>query len=152
MPVTIRKAERRDAAACTRVARAAKASWGYPEAWLREWEPQLTITEEYVRRHTVFVAEAGAEVIGMASLEETPERAEIGHLWVLPKAQGVGIGLELFTTIVELARAHGRNEISVESDPNARAFYERLGAVWVRDVPAPVGGVERHLPLLVIKC
>jgi hypothetical protein len=59
------------------------------------------------------VAATGAEVIGMASLEEAPERAEIGHLWVLPKAQGC-------RDLGEWARARGAREASSSRKQNAR--------------------------------
>jgi N-acetylglutamate synthase-like GNAT family acetyltransferase len=146
--VKIRRAEARDAPELTRVARAAKASWGYPEAWLREWQPQLTISEPYVRRHTVLAAEDDGRIVAMAALEDGPEGMELAHLWVLPDVQGRGVGRALFTCVADLARERGGHELRIESDPYAEPFYERLGAVRVGETPAPVAGVERCLPVL----
>jgi hypothetical protein len=39
-----------------------------------------------------------------------------------------------------LARGLGVSTLSVESDPSAQAFYERLGARHVRNVSRPVCG------------
>lgn len=148
MTLTLRPARDEDTAALTHVARAAKASWDYPEAWLREWEPQLTITRDYLRRNRVIVAEVAGRVVAFGALVEIPEGADLDHLWVLPEAQGVGVGRALFEALVEAARAQGARALRIDSDPNARAFYVRLGARYVGEKPAPVAGVARTLPVL----
>jgi len=144
----LRPARDEDAAALTRVARAAKASWGYPEVWLREWEAQLTITRDYLRRNHVIVAELEGRVVAFGALVGISEGADLDHLWVLPEAQGAGIGRALFEGLVEAARASGARALRIDSDPNSRAFYERLGAHYVGERPAPVAGVARTLPVL----
>lgn len=144
----IRSAEPTDSSALTRVAREAKASWGYPADWLREWEETLSFPPDYILRHTVLMAELEGRVVGVGALEETPNGLEVGHLWVLPEAQGHGVGRALLERMVELARERGARSLRIESDPNARAFYERFGAVLVGESAAPVGGTARMLPVL----
>ncbi len=144
----IRRGVIEDAQALTELARAAKASWGYPEAWLREWEPELTISPEYIRGNTVFVAESDGRIVGMVGVEDGREGPEIGHLWVSPAAQGEGWGRRLVRSAIELAATRRWPELRILSDPNAVPFYTKLGAVHVSDVPAPVAGTERTLPLL----
>ena len=145
--LNVRVARVGECEALTRLARAAKASWGYPAQWLEEWAPALSFTPEYVRRHHVLVAEAGGTVIGVVSIEADSE-PEIGHLWVAPDHHGRGIGRALVHRAVRHARERGWSALRVESDPNALGFYEGLGAVRVGEVESPVGGVERRLPLL----
>ncbi len=144
----IREAGVGDAGALTRVARLAKASWGYPEAWLAEWEPILTISPEYVRGHRVLVAEEGGSSLGFAALVEGPSGAQVDHLWVLPEHHGAGVGRALLERVLAEAAERGWDSVRVESDPHARPFYERLGGVWIEDVPAPVAGTDRRLPVL----
>ena len=64
-----------EAARLTRLARLAKASWGYPEAWLREWEPELEISADYIRLNDVFVAESEGRLLGVVGVGEgtTPD-------------------------------------------------------------------------------
>jgi GNAT superfamily N-acetyltransferase len=143
----IRAARIEDADALTRIAHVAKASWGYPDAWLIEWAPILTITANYLRAHRVLVAEEG-ESLGFGALELGPSGPEVGHLWVLPDAQGRGVGRALVRRLLRDARRLGWESVRVESDPHARPFYERMGGIWVGNVPAPVAGVDRHLPVL----
>lgn len=146
--LNIRPARAEDAPALSDVARRAKASWGYPEAWLREWEPQLTFSPDYVQRHPVFVAETEAGIVGVAALEESPPESEITHLWVLPDSQGEGVGRALVSAVAARARECGSASLRIESDPNAVPFYERLGAIAVGEIPAPVCGEDRSLPVL----
>ena len=137
-----------DAEELTRLARAAKASWGYPEAWLIEWEAELTISPGYIEQNDVFVAESGGRLVGVVGVGEGPDGPEIGHLWIVPDRQGRGLGRALVGRARQVAAAHGWPSLRVVSDPNAQPFYERLGARRVGEVSAPVAGTERALPVL----
>ena len=60
----------------------------------------------------------------------------------------MGIGRALVREGVLHARRAGVTSLRIEADPGARAFYERLGARYECEVPAPVQGVARTLPVL----
>ncbi len=143
----LRSAVEQDAESLTRIAREAKASWGYPEAWLTEWAALLRFTPGDLRDRPVFVAELEGQPVGVIALEAEPEPG-IGHLWVLPTHQGRGIGAALLAHGIDFARSQSWTELRIEADPGARPFYERMGAVVVGQVAAPVGGQERFLPLM----
>jgi len=144
----VRRARSEDTEVLTHIARAAKASWGYPEAWLEEWAPILTITADYLRDNHVLVAEDEGGPLGFAALEHGPGGPELGHLWVHPDRQGRGTGRALLRRLLLEARRRGWDSVRVESDPHALAFYARMGGILVGDVPAPVAGTERRLPVL----
>ena len=147
MNVTIRKARNSEAEELTKLARRAKASWGYPEACLREWEPQLKFSSDYIDRCSVLVARNGNTLVGVIALEDSDE-PEISHLWVAPESQGLGVGRQLVKQALEVAKSRGWRSLRIVSDPNAERFYEGLGAAQVGDVAAPVGGTDRVLPVL----
>jgi len=145
----IRRALPQDAPELTAVAHAAKASLGYPAAWLDAWAVALTFTPEYVAHHTILVAEEDDGIVGVAALEERRTEAELGHLWVRPDRQGVGVGTALLFEVLGRAASHGFDRIRIESDPYAVAFYLGYGAVRIGEVPAPVEGApDRVLPVL----
>lgn len=143
-----------EAAALTLIARRAKASWGYPDSWLEAWREELTLTEEYLARTSVWVARVGGEPVALVAVEETGRPGSVGsleHLWVDPRAQGRGLGRRLVEVAVEGARRRGLASLEVASDPGAEAFYLRLGARRVGSLPASMPGAhERVLPLLVL--
>ena len=144
----IRRGKSEDAAELTRLARLSKASWGYPEAWLSEWEPELEITAQYIQRNVVFVAESESRLTGVIGVGDGAEGPEIGHLWISPGSQGLGLGRMLVDRAREVANQAQWTSLRIVSDPYAQPFYERLGAVQVGTVAAPVAGIERTLPVL----
>ncbi len=150
MSVTIRRAGPADAAALTAIALAAKSHWGYPDAWLAEWRPQLTLAPDYVTRNPVFVLEESREPVGFCALAREPEHWLLDHLWVSPAAHGRGYGRALFRHAVSYAAAEAPAlAVRIESDPNAEAFYAHMGARRTSTHPGPVCGLPRELPVLI---
>lgn len=151
--VSIRRATPDDAPHLTEIARVAKASWGYPEDWMAEWARELTFSPEYIESNPVFAADVPDRscrpmVAGVIALEVGESGPELAHLWVLPACQGSGIGRALVERAAMEARSRGWSALRILSDPNAVAFYERMGAVPVGSHPAPVAGTPRELPVL----
>ena len=137
-----------DAARLTSLARRAKAHWGYPDAWLAAWAPQLTIEPEYVTRHTVLVAEIDGCLAGMCALEDRGQSWSLEHLWVEPAFIARGVGRALVERALAQAQAVHPGPVAAEADPNAAGFYLRLGAHQVGAAPAPMPGApDRVLPV-----
>ena len=124
MDLIFRNATPEDSEGLTRLARRAKASWGYPESWLREWRPQLVFTKDYIEDNPVIVAVSGDSLIGVVALEDSGE-PEIGHLWVAPEHQDKGVGRRLIQRAVAIAAERGWSALRIVSDPHALPFYKR---------------------------
>lgn len=151
MPVPIRDAAPADAARLSEIARAAKAHWGYPAAWLERWRDELTLTADAIADRTVRVAtgDDGAPLGFAATSAAGSPRRELEHLWVDPAAMGRGVGRALLRDALRAAHAAGAVGLSILSDPHAAPFYLRCGARPAEDVPAPMPGApERTLPRL----
>ena len=149
MSYRIRRAEPSEAGELTRLARAAKASWGYPAEWLEAWREELTLTGDYLAQNEVFVADTGDGLAGVAALERVRGEAVLEHVWVAPRHQRQGIGEALVRHALARASAAGDRTVRVTSDPQALGFYERLGARLAGSTPAPMPGMpERALPVL----
>ncbi len=144
----IRAATGDDADALSDLAHRAKAHWGYPEAWLRAWQPVLRITPEYVERQLVYVAAVDAEPVGFYVLEPRDDRWSLEHFWVEPRWHGRGVGRFMFTHAVDSIRAIRPGIMVIEADPYAADFYARMGARRNGTVPAPAeGDLGRTLPV-----
>lgn len=153
--ISIRHADPGEAAILTELAQASKASWGYPDEWLKEWQDDLTLSAEFIVSNAVFVAverrDGGQSTIsGVVALEDGVDGPEIAHLWVRPDRQGFGIGRALLKRALEEARSRGWTMLRILSDPYAQAFYESMGAKLVGMHPAPVAGNPRELPILML--
>ena len=152
MSARIRRADRAEASRLTIIAHAAKRYWNYPEAWIREWREQLTVTPAYIDEHRVFVIEIERVVAGFYALRGDRPTVELDHMWVDPEYIGQGLGRRLVEHVMAEARAGGAQRIEIDSDPHAEAFYSHLGARRIGETPAPVNGdPERYLPRLLLE-
>jgi GNAT superfamily N-acetyltransferase len=135
----------------TEIAHAAKRLWGYPESWMRRWRDALTITPVFITENEVYTASVNDEVAGFYALIGSGAKVTLDHLWVMPSQIGAGIGRQLFNHAVEVARQLGATELEIEADPNAVAFYERMGATRVGENVYTLEDQPRRLPLLTYR-
>ena len=143
----IRRATAEDADALSDLAHRAKAHWGYPAHWMREWDAQLTIIPGYLELHDVWVSERAGTIVGMCALEDRGPRCTLEHVWVDPAVHGEGVGRALVMHALSEARRRSVGAVELLSDPFASGFYERLGARRIGEVPAPMPGArDRTLP------
>ncbi len=135
----------------TEIAHAAKRHWGYPESWIATWRDILTMRPEFIGANVVFIAIEERHPIGFYVLTTEDDGLHLDHLWIVPAAMGRGIGRALFEHAAGQARDLGFDSIKIEADPNAEAFYQRMGAVRVGTARREVCGEARELPLLVYR-
>ena len=147
---TVRPAVAADAAALTALARAAKASWGYPPAWLAAWAEELAVSEAFAASGDVLVAERAGRPLGFAGAVRGTGAGEwvLEHLWVDPECQRRGVGARLLEHLRGHVRRRGGTRLTVVSDPQAEGFYLRQSAVRRGTVRTSVTGTERALPRL----
>lgn len=116
----IRRGVPTDAEALTAISVAAKAHWGYPEAWMETWRDELAFAPESFGQRDVFCAEVagehGRELAGVCALsriegsegsEEAGPGAEIEGLWILPAHMKRGLGAALMAHAADEARRQG---------------------------------------------
>ncbi len=145
-----RRAVAQDAPLLTEIAIAAKRHWGYPDEWMAQWRPDLTLAPTYLRSELVVVAELAGEVVGFAGLSELEGSRFLEHLWLRPSHIGRGFGRTLFLEIARQAQAAGIPELRIKSDPNAELFYLKMGAVRTgSDSYLLLGKFRREVPLLI---
>ena len=119
------------------IAAAAKGHWGYDPQLVAEWAASI----EFPPEKELFVAEQA-----WASVVILDEVCRLEDLWVEPAAMGRGLGRELFERAAARGRALGCVRMEWEAEPNAIGFYERLGAVFIRDSEPSEWG--RVLPVM----
>lgn len=146
--VRIRPGRVEEARALCELASRSKASWGYPQALLKLFEKELTLTE--LDMAEVMVVEIGETPIGFYSLQPVSgTRVELGHLFVEPAMHRRGVGRLMIADALQRAAAGGYLVLEIQGDPNAAPFYTQLGAKHVgeRESESVPG---RMLPLFEI--
>ena len=149
--MTIRPATTNDVATLTQIAHDAKRYWGYPEHWIKHWEPELTISSDFVNENDVYVMAGDDEVRGFYALVVRNDKAELEHLWVAPKHIGSGVGKELFVHAMQRAASRNVSEVEISADPNAEGFYKKMGAHRIGDVQADMDDKPRTIPRMSVK-
>jgi GNAT superfamily N-acetyltransferase len=150
MNIHIRRALPEEADALTQIALSAKRHWGYPDRWMEIWTPQLTFSPDYFQENETWVAEVD-HPIAFYTLQERDGNAWIENLWVLPEYIGQGVGKQLFLHAMSLSRESGYKVLQLEADPNAAAFYEKIGMHKIGERRSAIEGQPRSLPIMEIK-
>ena len=133
----VRNAKPGEAASLTALCVRSKAHWGYDAAFMKLSAAALKVDEDDIAAGRVLVAADGAgRVIGMACVLPEGDTADLDALFVDPPAIGSGAGRALFDAAVILARRQGARRMTILADPNAAAFYERMGARYLRNAPS----------------
>jgi GNAT superfamily N-acetyltransferase len=148
--ILIRPARAEEADTLTALCRRSKAHWGYDAAFMKASERALTIRADLVARRRVLVAadESGL-LLGIASVLPLAAQGDfdLGHLFIEPDAIRRGVGEALFRAIVASLKREGALRLLIDADPNAKGFYQRMGAVQIGEAPSDsIAG--RMLPLL----
>ena len=135
--ISIRNAKPGEGKSLTALCMRSKAHWGYDAAFMKKSAAALLVSEASIAAGRVLVAiDAAGHTIGTVSIAEDGDMAELALMFVDPPAIGGGIGRALFEEGVRLARRLGYRRMAILADPNAAAFYERMGARFVRNAPS----------------
>lgn len=153
----IRKAKTADLTEITQIALSSKQYWNYLEEYFSLWKKELTITEDYYRKNTIYVFVEANRILGFYSLvmldKEFHYKGEVidpglwlDHMFVTPERIGMGIGTTLFKHCIGLMKEMGWNTLRILADPHAAGFYRKRGWRYVKDFPSSIEG--RTTPLL----
>jgi GNAT superfamily N-acetyltransferase len=114
---------------------------------LRAHPDAITIPPEQIERGLVRVAERDGAIAGFAVLLPPVGAAcELDAIFVEPDVMRQGVGRRLINDAVAVARRSGATRIEVVANPDAWAFYERLGFSGDREVATRFGtGRRMHL-------
>ena len=146
------RAKAEDAKILTAIAHAAKRHWGYAESWIAAWREILTMRPQFIAANIAYCALEEDRIVGFYVLTQEEDGIHLDHLWILPSAMGRGIGRALFEHAAAEARTLGSDLIKIEADPNAEAFYKRMGAIRIGTSVSQVAGEQRELPLMEHNC
>ena len=151
MKIRIRNAKPSEHEILTQISFAAKRYWDYPQEYFDVWKDELTISEDYIKNNTVFVAEADGEPTAYYSLVEVRQEFMAGktkvekgfwleHMFVLPQFIGKGTGRTMYEHMKEYCRSSSIDRLHIFADPNAKGFYERMGAQYAEERPSSIEG------------
>lgn len=139
-PLRIRDARLDECEALSALCLRSKAHWGYDDGFIAACAPYLRVEEDSIAKGLAFIAlDHEDRILGVCQLH--PGDAPAGTLDLLfiePDAIGTGAGRVLFQEAAQRLREAGDTVMTILSDPDARGFYEAMGAVFIADRPSDV--------------
>lgn len=153
MEFTIRRAKASDALFLTSISLGAKRYWNYSEEYVETWHDELTITEQYIEENRVFVAQKKDTIIGYCSMVEVKEECWkneifikpgywLEHIFIRPAYIRSGIGSKLIEELTYYCRENNIENLNILSDSNVNGFYDKIGAIYIKDMPSTSQGRE----------
>ncbi|MDM5188118.1 GNAT family N-acetyltransferase [Bacillus sp. DX4.1] len=142
----VREALLNEANELSKIALESKATWDYSEEFILACKEDLTITEQYIENNYVYILEKEGVKIGFFSFERK-EVDSLDFLYLYPVYKGKGYGKIIWECVVQQAIKIGITSFTIDSDPNAKGFYLKMGAKQIGETPSTVFK-DRALPLL----
>ncbi|WP_408009772.1 GNAT family N-acetyltransferase [Pseudalkalibacillus sp. A8] len=143
----IRRAKPEESQLLSDLALLSKAQWDYSEEFILACRDALTIDEKYILKNHVFVMEEDRTTLGFFAFVIKNGQAALDFMYLNPEIIGRGYGKILWSHVVTRAKELGISRFTIDSDPNAKGFYEKMGAVVIGETPSTVFA-DRSLPLL----
>jgi len=144
-----RRASPDEAEGLTALTLESKAHWGYDVEFMNVARRGLTVTPEYLEANECWVAEVDGAAVGWFSLVPIADGLLLDYFFLAPSHVGSGLGRLMWEQALRRAEAAGVGRMTLEADPNAAGFYERMGARRTGSVRAPDTG--RELPVYEMK-
>lgn len=150
-PLRLRDVQMEECAALSALCLRSKAHWGYDAEFVEACRPYLRIEPHCVRAHHAFVAlDHEDRIVGVCQIDPGHSAGNLDLLFIEPDAIGTGAGRVLFQEAAQRLREAGVETMTILSDPDARGFYEAMGAVFIADRPSDVFE-GRNLPWLELR-
>lgn len=138
--ILVRRARVDEADTLSALCHRSKRHWGYDDAFMALSAPSLMVRADAIADGRVFVAafaDEPARLLGVAELAPMDNGLiDLDKLFVDPPAIGQGAGALLFLRAALAARQSGARTLTILADPNAAAFYQRMGARFRRMAPS----------------
>lgn len=148
MPLVLRPLRTDELAEAHALCLRSKAYWGYDATFMKACREELRVTAADLEEDDLAVIGGPEGLAGLVQVSVDGTRADLEKLFIAPDHMGQGVGRRLYEWALNAARGHGAQELVIDADPDAAAFYRRMGAVPAGMVPS--GSIEgRMLPRLV---
>ncbi|MGG4774628.1 N-acetyltransferase family protein [Paenalcaligenes sp. Me52] len=143
----IRAAIPQDSDAISLLAYESKAHWNYSEAFLQACKADLTVSAEFIKKNPVYVVEDNCELLAFYGF--CVREQKLDTLFIRPTYIGHGLGKLLWAHILETAKHQGMIEFTLDADPHAEGFYQKMGATTIGRIASSVDP-QRLLPLMKV--
>ncbi|MFN1834484.1 GNAT family N-acetyltransferase [Balneola sp. MJW-20] len=132
--IIIRPARVQESQQLSELAYRSKSYWGYSSDFMEACREELRVSEPKIKSPSLdyYVGELDGKITGFYALEYlSKSEFDLEALFVEPDHMGQGIGKQLITHAISVAKKAGARSMFIQGDPNAEKFYVSAGAVKV---------------------
>ena len=149
--LNIRKAKLEEADLLSNIALESKSYWIYDNDFLEKCKPYLTISIDDIINTSVYVIEDGISIFGFYQLKHINEKeVDLGMFFIKSEYIKKNLGAKLIEQCKSIAKNLGYKFLIIESDPNAKGFYEKQVGIFKGYVKSEVSET-RSLPVYEIR-
>ena len=117
-----------------RIAVESESYWGYDSDFMNEFKVIYQVTENFIRKNPTFILYENDKIIGFYSLSIKPEENTIEYFYIEPECIGKGYGEKMWKHLVTYCKSHNIKDFILVTSPQAKGFYEKMGAVQIGEV------------------
>ena len=130
----IRLAKTSEAEKLTNLAIRSEAYWGYNDVFMDKFKEIYKVTEHFIDNNPTFVICENDEVIGFYAIIISKEKNELEYFYIEPQLIGKGYGQALWNHLIDYCKGLKIKDIQLVTSPQAKEFYQRMGAVQIGEV------------------
>lgn len=128
-----------DAKMLTDIAVESEAFWGYDEEYMDKFRREYEVMPEFINNNIVYVLKDEDNIpIAFYGIIKSDDKWELEYLYLKVSYIGKGIGRLLFEHIKYICEKSSISKFSFVTSPQARAFYEKMGAVVTGEIESLV--------------
>ncbi|GAU79145.1 GNAT family N-acetyltransferase [Fusibacter sp. 3D3] len=148
--VYIRPARPDEFAILNEVASISEAHWGYDESFMNEFRTFYAINAAFISENPTFVYLRDNQIIAFYGLILKGRFCELEYFYVRPDYIGKGMGASLWQHMLRQCALLEIEVVTLVTSPEAKAFYEKMGAVHSGDTASLIKA-GRMIPKLYYK-
>jgi ribosomal protein S18 acetylase RimI-like enzyme len=133
------------------IAYKSEAYWGYEFDYMEKFKSLYKVTGDFISNNQAYVIEDHNSVVGFYGLLVNGKVISLEYFFIEPQSIGRGYGKLLWNHLVNTTCKNlGIYEFVIVTSPQAKNFYIKLGAIFLREVESLLKK-GRMIPQLLYK-
>ncbi|MBU3143801.1 GNAT family N-acetyltransferase [Clostridium sp. CF012] len=123
-----------EASELSRIAIKSESYWGYDYDFMDKFKVIYEVTEEFIRKNPTFIIYENDKIVGFYTILIKPEGNSIEYFYIEPQCIGKGYGKKMWDHLANYCKAHSIKDFTLVTSPQAKEFYEKMGAIQIGEV------------------
>ena len=132
--IIFRKATGNDVKPLSNLAYNSEKYLGYSLEYMEKFSAYYNVTEDFIRKHLVYVMENEKEIVGFWGLSNSDKDWELEFFYIAPEYIGKGWGQILWRHLVTKCKEQDILKFQLVTSPQSTRFYEKMGAIVITQV------------------